>query len=361
MDFQTTLTEIITAIKQQDYLNEAEVTNGIVLRILNQLNWNVYDTKKVKPQFRIDNKIIDFALCFPDNKPAIIIEVKALGKANNTDEQVLSYSFKTGIPVAILTDGQEWHFYLPAERGSLTERRFYKLDLLARTTSEIEQIFQSYLSYEAVRSGEALKQAKADYDKQYKSKEIDTSIPLAWDKLVQDQDVTLVRLLSEKVADICGYEPSDDKLIEYLKQLGKTSNYVSVPQDPIDDNDINDSEENANTNDAFRGVRFNNQTVQSRNAIGTLEALLKIAITNFPNSLRRIESQTQGRSRSLISKQKENLFIGRPDLVQDFSKSLPNNWWMGANYSKREIKQFCKVVVNSITQEYGVQQINWSL
>jgi hypothetical protein len=80
MDFQTTIREIIASIKQREFLNEAEVTNGIVLRILNQLGWDIYDTKKVKPQYRIDNKVIDFALCFPDNKPIIIIEVKALGK-----------------------------------------------------------------------------------------------------------------------------------------------------------------------------------------------------------------------------------------------------------------------------------------
>ena len=123
--------------------------------------------------------MIDFALCFPENKPIAIIEVKALGKAVNTDEQVLTYAFKTGIPVAILTDGQEWHFYLPAERGSLTERRFYKLDLLEREGNEIEKIFTDYLDY--------------------KNKEINTSIPKAWDKLLQDRDSSLIKLIAEKL------------------------------------------------------------------------------------------------------------------------------------------------------------------
>jgi hypothetical protein len=199
MDFQNTIKEIINAIKQREFLNEAEVTNGIVLRILNELHWNIYDTKKVKPQYRIDNKMIDFALCFPENKPIAIIEVKALGKAVNTDEQVLTYAFKTGIPVAILTDGQEWHFYLPAERGSLTERRFYKLDLLEREGNEIEKIFTDYLDYEAVKNGSAIKKAKSDYDKQYKNKEINTSIPKAWDKLLQDRDSSLIKLIAEKL------------------------------------------------------------------------------------------------------------------------------------------------------------------
>lgn len=194
---ENTIKEIVSSIKQREFLNEAEISNGVVLRILNELQWNVYDTKRVKPQYRIDNRMIDFALCFPDNKPIIIIEVKGLGKAVNTDEQVLIYAFKTGIPVAILTDGQEWHFYLPAERGSLTERRFYKLDLLEREPSEIVEILQSYLKFEHVRNGTAIQKAKADYEKQYKSKEIDEAIPKAWNKLVQDRDGILLELIAE--------------------------------------------------------------------------------------------------------------------------------------------------------------------
>ncbi len=363
MNFETTIKEIINSIKQREFLNEAEVTNGIVMRILNSLNWNVFDTTKVKPQYGIEGKKIDFALCYPDNKPIIIIEVKALGKAVNTDEQVLIYSFKTGIPVAILTDGQEWHFYLPAERGSLTERRFYKLDLLEREPNEIIEILNGYLGYETIRDGSAFKKAKSDYDKQYKNKEINASIPTAWDKLLQDKDSTLVKLIAEKVADLCGYEPSEETIIDFLMGLNKkidTEKDTIIQKTPKLNEPPTNSRNTAN--DGFKGVIFNNSVFEtSRNSIGTLETILKLAITKFPNALNRIQTQTTGRSRSLISKQKSALYQNRPDLEADCTRQLPNGWWLGTNYSKREIKNFCGIVEASINREYGNQNIEWTI
>jgi predicted type IV restriction endonuclease len=361
MNFESTIKEIISSIKQREFLNEAEVTNGIVMRILNSLRWNVFDTTKVKPQYGIEGKKIDFALCYPDNKPIVIIEVKALGKAVNTDEQVLIYSFKTGIPVAILTDGQEWHFYLPAERGSLTERRFYKLDLLEREPNEIIEILNGYLGYEAIRDGSAFKKAKSDYDKQYKNKEINSSIPTAWHKLIQDKDNTLVKLIAEKVADLCGYEPTEETIIDFLIGLNKPQDTQIEIGNQKSQKNIESTSNNRNIlPDGFRGVLFNNSVFKtSRNSIGTLEAILKLAITQFPNALNKIQTQTTGRSRSLISKHKSGLYQNRPDLEKDSARQLPNGWWLGTNYSKREIITFCKIVQATIDREYGEQNIKF--
>jgi predicted type IV restriction endonuclease len=360
MEFITTIKEIITSIKQGEFRNEAEVTQGIILPILKCLNWNVFDTKKVTPQYAIDNMRIDLALCFPDNKPIVIIEVKALGKVINTDEQVLKYSFSMGIPVAILTDGQEWHFYLPAERGILTERRFYKLDLLEREPNEIIDILKGYLDFDAIKNGDAIKKAKSDYDKQYKNKEINASIPKAWEKLIQDKDNTLITLIAEKVADLCGSEPSEQTILNFLINLNKNAGtkeseysqtkFVAEPsmQNPIQN--------------GFRGVIFNNNIFEtSRNGIGTLESLLKLTITKFPKSLSRIERETKGRSRLLISKHKSELYNNRPHLIEGFTKELPNGWWLGSNYGKREIEHFCSTIETCIQQEYGNQNIKWVL
>ena len=358
MNLENTINEIVSSIKQRDFLNEAEISNGVVLRILNELGWNVYDTKRVKPQYRIDNRMIDFALCFPDNKPIIIIEVKALGKAVNTDEQVLIYAFKTGIPVAILTDGQEWHFYLPAERGSLTERRFYKLDLLERTSGEIMEIFQSYLNFENVRNGTAIQKAKADYEKQYKSKEINEAIPKAWNKLLQERNTVLIELIAEKVADICGFEPAEETLIGFLNNLTKPKELIS--EMPLSTNYI-EAPIRKILKKNFKGVKVGNVEYPAKTSIGTLEELLKIVINKFPNALSKIELQTKGRSRSLISKQKEKLYLNNPDLMQIFVKILPQNWYLGTNYSGREIERFSNIIKNNIDQEYGKQSITWQI
>jgi predicted type IV restriction endonuclease len=64
--------------------------------------------------------------------------------------------------MAVLTDGQEWHFFLPTEQGDYGERRVYKLDLLERDPQEAEAGLERYLGYEEVRSGRAIEAARRD-------------------------------------------------------------------------------------------------------------------------------------------------------------------------------------------------------
>jgi hypothetical protein len=47
--------------------------------------------------------------------------------------------------MAVLTDEQEWHFFLPTEQGDYGERRVYKLDLLERDSQEAEAGLERYL------------------------------------------------------------------------------------------------------------------------------------------------------------------------------------------------------------------------
>jgi len=58
----------------------------------------------------------------------ILIEVKQVGQSKGADRQLFEYAFHKGVPMAILTDGQEWNFFLPTEQGDYSERQLYKLD-----------------------------------------------------------------------------------------------------------------------------------------------------------------------------------------------------------------------------------------
>jgi len=258
MKFKNTINQIIDEIRNGQFNNEAEVTNGIVLRILDLLEWDTYNTKQVKPQYKIDNRFIDIALCVPNEKPIIIIEIKSIGKAINTDEQVLTYAFKTGVPVAILTDGQEWHFYFPSGRGSLTERRFYKLDLLERNIEDVIQILQRYLDFNLVKNNNAIENAEKDYKKQSKNKEIENSIPLAWNKLLEEKDEFLSDIISEKVADLCGYEPDTKSIFKYLNELSYNSTNYQQPKSEkeVKNNNIKINHLKNEHSSDFKGVKF---------------------------------------------------------------------------------------------------------
>lgn len=222
MDFKYHISEIQTSIRSGLYTNEASISRGIVMRIFQAVNWPIFDTSIVRPEFPLGTLFVDYALCHPRNKPAIIVEVKDIGKLEGADTKLFEYAFNAGTTMAILTDGEEWHFYLPAARGSIQERRFYKLDLLETDIEEIDTQFKRYLSYENVCTGKSEKEARADYDSQSIQRDIETNLPIAWRKILEEQDSILIDLISEKIADLCGYYPEPDVVSVFIQKQIQT-------------------------------------------------------------------------------------------------------------------------------------------
>src|SRR5438045_2567707 len=122
-------------------VNEASVSQTIVLQLLQALDWPIFNPRIVWPEYAVEGRRVDFALCHPPSKPSVFIEVKQVGKSEGADKQLFEYAFHLGVPIAVLTDGREWHFYLPAGQGPYQERRAYKLDLLERSVEECEARF----------------------------------------------------------------------------------------------------------------------------------------------------------------------------------------------------------------------------
>jgi hypothetical protein len=50
MSLETTLTDIIARLRQGRFPNEQAVSQGIVLRVLQELGWDIYDTTSVCPK-----------------------------------------------------------------------------------------------------------------------------------------------------------------------------------------------------------------------------------------------------------------------------------------------------------------------
>lgn len=142
-----------------------------------------------------------------------------MGSSEGADRQLFEYAFHQGVPIAVLTDGQEWSFYLPAEQGRYDERRVYKLDLLERTTGEAKERLNRFLSYERICSGEALEAARSDYQDVAHNREMERTFPKACKSLLEEPDSLLPELLAKKVEDLCGYKPDFDMCSEFLESI----------------------------------------------------------------------------------------------------------------------------------------------
>ena len=217
-------------LREGAFTSEAAVSQGILLPALNELGWPVFDTTVVVPEYSLEGRRVDFALCHPANKPAVFVEVKKVGLYAGADQQLFEYAFHLGVPMAILTDGQEWSFYLPGEQGLYDERRVYKLDLLERSTEEAGKRLDRYLGYKTVCTGEALNAARSDYKSVSRDREINATFPKAWTALLEEQDSLLLDLLAEKVEELCGYKPDLDICGEFLEDTAKGGVLKETPK-----------------------------------------------------------------------------------------------------------------------------------
>ena len=183
--------------------NEASVSIGVVLPILDALGWPAFDPAVVAPEYSVGTRRVDFAL-LTHGRPAVFVEVKQPGLAGHADRQLFEYAFHEGVPIAILTDGATWHVYLPAMQGSYDDRRVYLLDLLEREPEESASRLRRYLSRAAVESGDAFERAQADYKRSQQLQEgaRKAAIPQAWSNLVAEPRLT----------EICSQLKLDERL-----------------------------------------------------------------------------------------------------------------------------------------------------
>ena len=339
MHMEDLLTGIKVALREGRFTSEAAVSQGVVLPILNVLGWPVFDTSVVIPEYSLEGRRVDFALCHPADRPAIFIEVKRVGFAEGADRQLFEYAFHSGVPMAILTDGQEWSFYLPGEQGHYAERRVYKLDLLERDLAESIERLKRYLSYSGICNGDAIEAARADYRNVARAREIQAVFPRAWAVLLQEQDSLLLELLADKVEDLCGYKPELDVCASFLEAGARVDAEVrhDTPPQPRRQPGV------APRRHQRGGGRFSFSVLGQDLSAGTardvmLQVFEKLAADD-PQFLDRFAARKHGKKRRYLAKDRSELYPDRPDLVESASVELKPGWWMGTNYSRRDIQK----------------------
>jgi predicted type IV restriction endonuclease len=333
-------------------VNEATVSQGIVQRLLDSLGWPVYDTEVVAPEYSLGTRRADYALCHPPREPVILIEVKQVGQSKGADRQLFEYAFYKGVPMAILTDGQEWNFFLPTEQGDYGERQLYKIDILERDPQETESSLKRYLEYESVRSGQAIEAARRDYRNAARKRRAQRTLPDAWTKLVEAEDDILIDLLSEKVEDLCGVKPDPDAVAAFLRERGlaqsETASIVS-PQK------ARRSARSATGSDVPKSVGY---TLDGRwHPAGSAREVLIRVFGEFaerdPTFLERFATLPKhGRKRRYLARDREELYPGSQHLI-DHAHELRPGWWLDPHASRAAIETRIKMACEVAGVGYG--------
>lgn len=219
----------------RNFPNESSISQGIVLPILRELNWDTDDTRVVRPErpvgkSKVDSGRIDFALCDDSDNPKVFIEVKKLGglkgeaAKTKAEKQILEYAFiAVGRPesppprIVVLTDGGTWSFYLLAKAAG--GRRFeielvLELDVLEQSPQESSEILQRYLEKSRVVSGEAIETARVFlFLEKYSEDE-----PAMWGKMVDEAITNLVRASNFLAGEIKS-KSAQDNIVDYFHSL----------------------------------------------------------------------------------------------------------------------------------------------
>jgi hypothetical protein len=267
-------------------------------------------------------------------------------RGEGAERQLFEYAFHAGVPLAILTDGQEWHFFLPAEQGNYAERRVYKLDIVERDISESAARLTRYLEYAEICSGRAINAAREDYKNVSRNRQILATLPEAWSKLVEEEDDLLLELLADKTESLCGYKPDVDGVARFLRE--KVSVHIASPSVPpkakppatkpvvpdlttIPTGPVPAARIGFSLDGRFVACKTGREVL-----VQVFEALSHRDAT-FPE--RFAARPKHGRTRRYLARSPEELYPGRPDLAREHYTKLKSGWYVGTNVSLAQIRR----------------------
>lgn len=372
MSLTKDIEDIRAGVKAGRYGNEAAVSQGIVLRLLQALGWPTYDTQVVCPEFALGGRRVDYALCHPANKPAAFIEVKQIGQSDGTERQLFEYAFHVGVPLAILTDGQEWNFFLPAEQGDYSERRVYKLDIVERELPESVARLERYLSYAQTSSGAAIAAAREDYRNVSRSRQMLSTLPEAWSRLVAEEDELLLELVADKVESLCGFKPDPDAVARFLREsVGLRSSSTQLPvaltPRPAASPAVKPTLVQAPrcltptpraTTPAAIGYTFDGRFFPCRNGRDVLVNVFEALAQRDPSFLERFAARPKhGRTRRYLARSPEELYPGRPDLAREHFSKLQSGWYVGTNVSHAQIERILEMACEVSNLRFGKELV----
>ena len=202
-------------------LDEANVKQGVILPILNALGWNPFNTNEVRPEYPVQGGNVDYSLRIHGANKVFLEAKRPSEDLSKHQVQLLNYSFADGVPLAVLTTGLNWWFYLPLQVGSWEERRFGVVDLRNPDVSQTADLLIDFLSRENVRSGVAVAYAESLLDRLWQDKKIEEALPRAWTQLITDPHHQLLALLNQKVMELCGWGADQEQIKRFLATVSK--------------------------------------------------------------------------------------------------------------------------------------------
>ena len=167
------------------------------------------------------------------------------------------------------------------------------------------------------------------------------NLPKAWEGLLKDQDSLLLDLLAEKVEDLCGYNPDLDVCSQFLEtQIQKKKPPIKQAKPFTAATGTIRTRTVDNFNFVFKGKEYS-----ARSAREVMTKLFQLLSQEDSGFLDRFASRKHGKKRRYLARDKRDLYPARPDLAEQHSVEVVAGWWLGTNYSRRNIQDIIELAL----------------
>ena len=326
--------EFVSSVKKKlgknIFESEAAVSMMIVLPVLKHLGWPTDNPLYVCPEYPLEGRKVDYGLKISEGKEEglrCIIEVKAVGNIRDADRQLFEYAFHAGTPLAVLTDGKLWRFYLTLAAGRYKERLVRTLDFEEHSTEEVIEGLMRYISFDNTRSGKAKKNAESDLSERITKIEAKENISTAWENLLDGTSDKLVNLLIEETSlTSSAPERSDvEKFLSNLKTPEQKPELLSHKKPPKPEPEK--PKKKRETSFILLGEGYTEKTM--KDAFAKIMEILAVRDKDFLSRL--ASSLPAGKSRKWLSQNRAGL--GRHEWVRAASRKLPGGWFLNTHSS----------------------------
>lgn len=247
------LESIINNLRANKYKNEEQIRFSLVARILQKLDWDIWNPEQVYTEYKTnqndDDRKVNIALFLNDSPTSIFIEIKSPEKLNNPHElrkaetQLKDYNADLTALFTILTDGNQWRFYYSQEGGTFSKKRFKTVRLLSDAIEDIESAFEMFLKKDVVQNGDAKTKAFSFLQLTRKQQTMEVCLPQAKRETESDPLLNLVDALVKTTAEN-GLNIATDEALEFIRSHGskQSSTIIEHQEQKPDDQPIQPTE-----------------------------------------------------------------------------------------------------------------------
>lgn len=222
--------------------DESAIKQGVVLRLLSILEWDIFNVDEICPDFPVDSKMVSYSLQI-NSKKKVFCEVKSAAETlEHHQKELIKLASQEQIDFCVLTNGLVWWFYLISAKGDWQQKKICTIDFFKQEPGEISSLLIDLLNKKALANGQALKTAKALYHKNIE-RIVDDFIPQAYNQIISQPHKIFVELLTENTEKLCGHKVGSRQINEFLKRnIEKLT--IRKEFEPVENNTVeSDNEE----------------------------------------------------------------------------------------------------------------------